>query len=46
MCKKNILDFAPKKDQYILVPNYEFEKKLSKILIYLRKMLKKKLINS
>jgi hypothetical protein len=46
MCKKNIVGFAPKKDQYTLVSNFKFEKKINKNLVFSAQNKAKKLIYS
>ena len=47
MCKKkNILDFATQKDEYTLVSNFGFEKKINKTPVFSMKNVDKKLINS
>jgi hypothetical protein len=44
--KKNILDFAPQKDEYTLVSNFGFEKKVDKNLVFSMKNVAKENINS
>ena len=47
MCKKkNILDFAPQKDEYTLLSNFGFEKKIDKYPVFSTKNVAKELIHS
>jgi hypothetical protein len=41
----NILEYSSKIDGYILIPNFEFEKKNDKLFIFSTKNETKKLIN-
>ena len=42
----DIFDFAPKKDEYTLFPNFGFEKKTDKYLVFFTENVTKKLIIS
>jgi hypothetical protein len=44
--KKNILDFAPQKDEYTLLQILGLKKKVDKNLVFSMKNVAKKLINS
>jgi hypothetical protein len=44
--KKNILDLVSKKDEYILLPNFGFEKKIDRYLVCSTKNVAKEFANS
>ena len=47
MCKKkNILNFAPQKDEYTLISDFGFEKKVDKNPVFSMKNVAKKFVNS